>query len=75
MESKLLYNDKYVQSLASAIREKSGFSSTYKISQMANAIENLPEGEDVTNYKKILDRTISGSFSDSKLTEIKTRAF
>lgn len=39
-----LYEENDIQSIANAIRGKNGTQNTYKVSQMANAITNLPSG-------------------------------
>lgn len=42
--SKKLYEESYIQDIADAIREKNGSTETYKVSEMAEAIENIPSG-------------------------------
>lgn len=39
-----LYSDSDIQDIADAIRSKNGSSDTYKVSQMATAISNIPSG-------------------------------
>lgn len=39
-----LYSDVDIQNIANAIREKNGSADTYKVSEMAEAIENIPSG-------------------------------
>lgn len=54
--SKKLYPEESVQAIATAIRAKNGSSDTYKISQMAEAIGNIPSGS--TNI-------VSGTFTSA----------
>lgn len=42
--SKKLYEENNIQAIADAIREKNGSTDTYKVSEMAEAIENIPSG-------------------------------
>lgn len=39
-----LYDEDSIMEIASAIRSKSGTSDTFKVSEMANAIQNIPTG-------------------------------
>lgn len=39
-----LYEENDIQNIANAIRGKNGLADTYKVSQMANAISNIPSG-------------------------------
>lgn len=39
-----LYSDTDIQNIANAIRTKNGSSDTYKVSEMASAIQNIPSG-------------------------------
>lgn len=48
-----LYQESDVQSIANAIRTKNGSSDTYKISQMANAILNIPSGGGTYQSKNV----------------------
>lgn len=38
--SKKLYEESHIQNIADSIRGKNGSSDTYKVSEMANAIDN-----------------------------------
>lgn len=40
--SKKLYEESHIQNIADSIRGKNGSSDTYKVSEMANAIDNIP---------------------------------
>lgn len=42
--SKKLYEESNIQAIADSIRGKNGSSDTYKVSEMANAIDNIPTG-------------------------------
>ena len=42
--SKKLYEESHIQNIADSIRGKNGSSDTYKVSEMANAIDNIPTG-------------------------------
>lgn len=42
--SKKLYTESYIQAIANAIRSKNGLTDTYKVSEMAAAIENIAVG-------------------------------
>ena len=42
--SKKLYEESHIQNIADSIRGKNGLSDTYKVSEMANAIDNIPTG-------------------------------
>lgn len=42
--SKKLYEENDIQSVANAIREKNGSTATYKVSEMAQAIKDIPSG-------------------------------
>ena len=44
-----LYEESDVQAIATAIRAKNGSSNTYKVSQMAAAINDLPSGTTISN--------------------------
>ena len=64
-----LYSEGAVQNIADAIRQKNGLSSTYKISQMAQAILDLPSGgggglELITNEQRKALSVVSGSYSN-----------
>lgn len=42
--SKKLYEESHIKDIADSIRGKNGSSDTYKVSEMANAIDNIPTG-------------------------------
>ena len=73
------YNESDIQAIASAIRAKNGLSSTYKVSQMASAIQNIPSGSGGGGNTDIEDslvtRTISGVYENSRVTKIGSWAF
>lgn len=53
-----LYEETDIQNIANAIRGKNGTQDTYKVSQMANAITNIPSGGG-DDFKKLIDNTIT----------------
>ena len=53
-----LYEESEIQNIANAIRSKNGLSETYTVSQMANAILNIPaSGIAPSGTKKITENT------------------
>ena len=48
--SKKAYEENDIQNIANAIREKNGSTDTYKVRDMAIAIENIPTGGDISEY-------------------------
>lgn len=62
-----LYSDSDIQDIADAIRSKNGSSDTYKVSQMATAISNIPSGGTVPVWATNINDcdTIIGHYSGS----------
>lgn len=50
-----LYSDSDIQDIADAIRSKNGSSDTYKVSQMATAISNIPSGGSMPAWATAMD--------------------
>ena len=69
----VLVEESYLSGIASAIRGKNGLATTYTPSQMAGAISAIPTGGG--DFSKIIDRTYSGTFSDSTITKVGSYAF
>ena len=65
----------YLEDIADSIRLRGGFSSQYKPSQMAAAIENIPRDADHSAEDAIIDRTISGAYENSRVMSIGSNAF
>lgn len=62
----VLINDKYLENIADAIREKSGTVLTYKPKEMANAIAAIPSGgySGIDNMsKQLIERTLEGTIA------------
>ena len=45
-----LYQESDIQNIANSIRSKSGSQSTYTVSQMSTAIDNIPSGSSIPSY-------------------------
>ena len=45
-----LYNESDIQNIATSIRSKNGSQSTYTVSQMSTAIDNIPSGSSIPSY-------------------------
>lgn len=58
-----LYNENDIQDIANAIRDKNGSNSLYKVNEMAQAIEDIPSGGDISDYfsNEIIGRSSAGS--------------
>ena len=71
-----LYEESNIRDIANAIRNKSGSSDTYKVSEMANAILNIPSGggttpttvKDVNFYD--YDGTLVNSYTKTEFLEL-----
>lgn len=63
--------------IANAIRLKTGTSISFYLSEMANAISNIPDSNSEENWVKIIDGQISGflNFNNSQITQIKGNTF
>lgn len=60
-----LYSDTDIQNIANAIRAKNGSSDTYKVSEMATAIQNIPSGGSS-------QRKATGTFTNATDTKMPT---
>lgn len=74
--SKKLYEESSVQAIADAIRAKSGSTDTYKIAEMPTAISAIPTGGSGDSQEDaIIQRTISGAYSNDRITTVGVCAF
>ena len=55
-----LYNESDIQDIADAIRGKNGSSDTYKVSEMADAIDDIPTGGGGLSLTDVLNRSVTG---------------
>lgn len=69
-----LYTESYIEDIADAIRTKGG-SGTYKVSEMAQAIEDLPSGSGGFDPDVIAEQTMSGNIVLDTATTIRKYAF
>lgn len=58
--SKKLYEETNIQDIADAIREKNGEETTYKVSEMAQAISDIPSGTDTQDATASIGEIVSG---------------
>ena len=72
--SKVLVTESYLTDIGNAIRSKNGGSTKYKPSEMAAAIKNI-KTQDNTAVNGIIDRTISGDYTNNEATSIGKYAF
>lgn len=72
--SKVLVTEYYLTDIGNAIRSKNGGSTKYKPSEMANAINNI-KTQDNTAVNGIIDRTISGDYTNNEVTSVGKYAF
>lgn len=74
--SKKLYEETDIQSIANSIREKNGLTTTYKVSEMAQAIKDIPSGSSGSD-DSVLNSLIDGSATtvSSTATQVRSRAF
>lgn len=73
---KKLYEESSVQAIADAIRAKSGSTDTYKIAEMPTAISAIPTGGSGDSQEDaIIQRTISGAYSNDRITTVGACAF
>lgn len=72
----VLVEETSLSNIASAIREKSGGSATYKPGEMAAAISNLPTGGSSSDIEdNIITRNISGDYTNDRVSSIGDGAF
>lgn len=72
--SKVLVTESYLTDISNAIRSKNGDSTKYKPSEMAAAIKNI-KTQDNTAVNGIIDRTISGDYTNNEATSVGKYAF
>lgn len=72
--SKVLVTESYLTDISNAIRSKNGDSTKYKPSEMAAAIKNI-KTQDNTAVNSIIDRTISGDYTNNEATSVGKYAF
>lgn len=69
-----LYNETDIEAIADAIRGKNGSSDTYKVSEMADAIDDIPTGGGVDYLAGRLTNTLT-SYESESVTIIKSNGF
>jgi hypothetical protein len=74
--SKKLYEETDIQNIADSIREKNGLTTTYKVSEMAQAIKDIQSGSG-SDDNNTLNNFISGSITavESNATTVRLYAF
>ena len=72
--SKVLVTESYLTDIGNAIRSKNGGSTKYKPSEMAAAIKNI-KAQDNKVVNSIIDRTISGDYTNNEVTSVGKYAF
>ena len=72
--SKVLVTESYLTDISNAIRSKNGDSTKYKPSEMAAAIKNI-KAQDNTAINSVIDRTISGDYTNNEATSVGKYAF
>lgn len=74
--AKKLYEESSVRAIADAIRAKNGSTDTYKIAEMPTAISAIPTGGSGDSQEDaIIQRTISGAYSNDRITTVGKNAF
>lgn len=72
--SKVLVTESYLTDIGNAIRSKNSSTDKYKPSEMAAAIKNI-KTQDNTAVNSIIDRTISGDYTNNEVTSVGKYAF
>lgn len=72
--SKVLIDEANLTAIGDAIRNKNGSATKYKPGEMAGAIKNI-KTQDSTAVNSIIDRTISGDYTNNEATSIGKYAF
>ena len=72
--SKVLVTESYLTDIGDAIRSKNSSTDKYKPSEMAAAIKNI-KAQDNTVVNSIIDRTISGDYTNNEATSVGKYAF
>ena len=67
--SKVLVTESYLTGIGDAIRFKNGSTARYKPSEMAAAIKNI-KTQDNTAVNSIIDKTISGDYTNNEVTSV-----
>lgn len=65
-----LYDENSIMEIASAIRSKSGTSDTFKVSEMANAIQNIPTGGGGITPTGTKDIVVNGRYDITTFAEV-----
>lgn len=75
--SKVLVTESYLTDIGDAIRNKNGSTSQYRPSEMAGAINDITTqgSQDNTAVNSIIDRTISGDYTNNEATSVGKYAF
>ena len=74
--AKKLYEEASIRDIANAIREKNKSTTTYKVGEMAAAIDAITVGgADYSVEDAIITRSISGTYSNDRITMIGVCAF
>lgn len=74
--AKKLYEEASIRDIANAIREKNKSTTTYKVGEMAAAIEAITGGgADYSVEDAIITRSISGTYSNDRITTLGVCAF
>ena len=68
--AKKLYEETAVANIANAIRNKNGQTTTYKIAEMAQAINDIPTGGGETPSFSFKDAELQGLFKDGRLKDL-----
>ena len=68
--AKKLYEETAVANIANAIRNKNGQTTTYKIAEMAQAINNIPTGGGELPSFSFTGRQMEGLFQNDRLTPL-----
>ena len=71
---KVLVTESYLTDIGNAIRSKNNSTDKYKPSAMAAAIKNI-KTQDNTAVNSIIDRTISGDYTNNEVTSVGKYAF
>lgn len=72
--SKVLVTESYLTDIGNAIRSKNSSTDKYKLSEMAAAIKNI-KTQDNTAVNSIIDRTISGNYTNNEARSVGKNAF
>lgn len=73
--AEVLINETYLTDIADAIRNKNSSTTTYKPKEMAAAINAIESGGSSSGGVDIISTTLSGSFENSEVTNIRNYCF